>query len=135
MKYAQHRSTLRVTSPKGAQRRTYWHQLPYTYSILLLVLFSLLSWLASQSLFVVQIDILDSGRDTSKISSISSCDYSPKAIIVTVVIASMIVLGALIIAVRRHPPGMPLAAACSATISVACHPPLGDIVAAVQSVQ
>ena len=51
------------------------------------------------------------------------------------VIASMIVLGALIIAVRRHPPGMPLAATCSATISAACHPLLGDIVAAVQSVQ
>ena len=135
MKYAQCRSTLRVTSPKGAQRSTYWLQLPYSYSIPLLILSSLLSWLASQSLFLVQIDIVSRDRGASQITSITTCGYSPGAIVLTMVIVSIIALGTLIIAIRRYPSGMPLASTCSATISAACHPPLGDVDAAVQPVQ
>ena len=135
MQYAHRRSTLRVTSPKGAQRSTYWLQLRYTYSIPLLVLSNLLSWLASQSLFVVQILCLDESRDVSQATPISSCGYSPGAIILTMVVGSIIALGALIVATRRYPPGMPFASTCSAAISAACHPPPGDVDAAVLPIQ
>ena len=132
MKYAHHRSTLRVTSPKGAQRSTYYLHLPYSYSIPLVILSTLLSWLASQSLFVVQIDVLDRDRNTSRMTT---CGYSPEAIVLTMVVASLIVLGALITAARRYPPGMPHVSTCSAAISAACHPPPGDVDAAVLPVQ
>ena len=135
MRFAHHRSTLRVTSPKGAQRSTCWLQLPYTYSIPLLILFNLLSWLASQSLFTVQIDILDLDREILKERVISSCGYSPEAILLATAVGSMIVLGSLAMAVRRYPPGIPLASTCSAAISAACHRPPDDVDAAVLPVQ
>lgn len=135
MRYAHHRSTLRVTSPKGAQRSTYWLQLPYTYSLPLLILSSLLSWLASQSLFPVQIGILDLDRDIVNEKIISSCGYSPEAIILTTAVGSMIVFGTLATAARRYQPGMPLASTCSAAISAACHRRPDDVDAAVLPVQ
>ena len=134
MKYAHHRRTLRVTSPSGAQRSTYWLQLPYRYSIPLLILSTLLSWLASQSLFVVQIEIVDRNQRTSWNKSISSCGYSPGAIVMTMIVASIIVLGALILAAKRYPIGMPHVSTCSAAISAACHPS-DDVDAAVLPVQ
>lgn len=135
MQYAHRRSTLRVTSPKGAQRSTYWLQLPYTYSLPLLILSSLLSWLASQSLFPIQISILDSDRNTLNERKISSCGYSPEAIILAIVVGIMIILGTLVTAARRYPPGMPLASTCSAAISAACHRLPNDVDAAVLPIQ
>ena len=141
MQYAHRRSTLRVTSPKGAQRSTYWLQLPCTYSIPLLILSSLLSWLASQSIFVVQIDVLvpeylaDDYEDRAGSSTISSCGYSAGAIVLTLVVGSIIAVSALLVAARRYPPGIPLASTCSAAISAACHPPPDDVDAAVLPVQ
>lgn len=135
MRYAHHRSTLRVSSPKGAQRSTYWLQLPYTYSLPLLILSTLLSWLASQSLFPIQIGILDLNHDILKERVLSSCGYSPEAIILTMVVGSTIVLGALATSVRRYPPGMSLASTCSAAISAACHRRPDDVDAAVLPVQ
>ena len=66
---------------------------------------------------------------------ISSYGYSPGAIILTLVAGGVIALGALMLAARRYPPGMPLAATCSAAISAACHPPPEDVDAAVLPVQ
>lgn len=51
--------TLRVTSPKGQQRSTYRLQLPYRYSIPLIVISILLHWLVSNALYVF---ILEGGK-------------------------------------------------------------------------
>ncbi|KAL0263645.1 hypothetical protein SLS55_002626 [Diplodia seriata] len=134
--YLHHRKPLRVTSPTGRQRSTYWLHLPYRYSIPLLVASGLLHWLASQSLFLVQVTVLAEGdRDPAAARQISTCGYSPVAIIMTVVVGSVIVLGGLGLALRRYPAGMPLASSCSATISAACHPPEDDVDASVLPVQ
>lgn len=45
--YAKQRKSLRVTTPKGTQRSTYWLQLPYAYSIPLIVGSATLHWLVS----------------------------------------------------------------------------------------
>lgn len=135
MWYAHHRSTLRVTSAKGVQRSIYWLQLSYTYSLPLLILSSLLSWLASQSLFPIQIGIVDLNRDILKERILSSCGYSPEAIILIMVVGSMIVLGTFATAARRYPPGIPLASTYSAAISAACHRPPDDVDASVLPVQ
>ncbi|KAL1646103.1 hypothetical protein SLS58_003523 [Diplodia intermedia] len=134
--YLHHRKPLRVTSPSGRQRSTYWLHLPYRYSIPLLVASGLLHWLASQSLFLVQVTVLAEGdRDPAAARQISTCGYSPVAIIMTTVVGSVIVLGGLGLALRRYPAGMPLASSCSATISAACHPPEDDVDASVLPVQ
>ncbi|BCS26984.1 uncharacterized protein APUU_60032A [Aspergillus puulaauensis] len=54
--YAVHRKGLRVsTTPKGAQRSTYFLSLPSRYGIPVLVLSTLIHWLMSQSLFLVAV--------------------------------------------------------------------------------
>ena len=141
IRFASHRQTLRVTSPVGAQRSTYYLQLPYTYSIPLVVLSSLLSWLASQSLFMVQIDIMDESLipasipPTSMTNTISSCGFSPGAIILTVMVGSLIAFGAILTGLRRYSSGMPLAATCSGAISAACHRADDDVDASVLPLQ
>ena len=49
---------MRVSSPKGSQRSTYWLQLPYRWSIPLMSAMALLHWLVSQALFVVNVKVL-----------------------------------------------------------------------------
>ncbi|OJD36457.1 uncharacterized protein BKCO1_110001 [Diplodia corticola] len=134
--YLAHRKPLRVTCPAGRQRSTYWLHLPYRYSAPLLVASGLLHWLASQSLFLVQVTVLaEADRDPAAARQISTCGYSPVAIILTVAVGSLIMLGGLALALRRYPAGMPLASSCSATISAACHPPEDDVDASVLPVQ
>ncbi|OCL09335.1 hypothetical protein AOQ84DRAFT_431347 [Glonium stellatum] len=129
------RRTLRVTSPSSQQRSSYWLQLPYTYAVPLTVASGLLHWLASQSLFMVQITVVNDDGEPDPGLSISTCGYSPVAIILTTIVGSFIVLGGIGTALRRYPAGMPLASSCSAAISAACHPPSEDIDAAVLPVQ
>ncbi|KAL8830601.1 MAG: hypothetical protein Q9170_005666 [Blastenia crenularia] len=138
--FARHRKTLRVSSPVGAQRSTYWLQLPYRYSLPLIVLSSLLSWLASQSLFVVKIDVLDhSGpggiRTVQPDKSILSCGFSPGAIVLAILAGTFIMLGAVLLGIQKYTSEMPVAATCSAAISAACHALDDDPDAAVLPIQ
>ncbi|KAL8997820.1 MAG: hypothetical protein Q9169_002992 [Polycauliona sp. 2 TL-2023] len=122
--FANNRKTLRVSSPVGKQRSNYWLQLPYRYSIPLVILSSLLSWLASQSLFLVKINVLERNGNTRSIQpdkSILTCGYSPGAIVLAISVGAVIMLAAVLLGLRTYTPEMPLAATCSATISAACH--------------
>ena len=124
--FAHHRKTLRITSPEGQQRSTYWLQIPYRYSIPLSITSSLLHWLLSQSIFLARVTAVDPTgvEDTSE--SISTCGYSSIAIIFVIGFGSILPLIAIAHGFRRYPNGMPFAASCSAAISAACHPPEGD---------
>ena len=139
--FAKQRKTLRVTSPVGAQRSTYWLQLPYRYSLPLVILSSLLSWLASQSLFVVKINVLDrpsspgGQRFSNPKDTIFGCGYSPGAIVLAIFVGTLIMLGALLLGARKYSPDMPIAATSSAAISAACHAPADDVDAAVLPLQ
>lgn len=125
-RFAYQRKTLRVTSPVGKQRCTYYLQLPYTFALPLLVLSGSLHWLLSQSIFLARVTVFNAGGGESKYSSISTCGYSCIAIIFVIGVASVTILGSLGFGFRRYPAGIPLAAGCSAAISAACHPPIGD---------
>ncbi|KAK4993546.1 hypothetical protein LTR66_005998 [Elasticomyces elasticus] len=133
--YFHSRKPLRVTSPVGQQRSTYWLHLPFTYAIPLTVTSGLLHWLASQSIFMVQISMLSESRDPGSTTRISTCGYSPVAIILTTVVVSLIVITGIVTGMRKYRIGMTLASSCSAAISAACHPPEGDVDASVLPVQ
>ena len=135
MSFATRRQPLRVTSPTGQQRSTYWLELPYHYSLPLLALSSVLSWLASQSLFVVRVVVRDKGHRLPPGFIISTCGYSPGAVTLTLILSFVIVSGTIATAARRYPAGIPLSATCSGAISAACHPPAGDDEVAVLPVQ
>lgn len=131
-KYYYHRKSLRVTAPIGQQRDTYWLSVPFRYAIPMTVLSGLFHWLASQSLFLVQITVTandpqNKSRYVSPKDSISTCGFSPLAIILTTVTGTVIAIGGLAIGRIKLPPGMPVAGSNSAAISASCHPPDADV--------
>lgn len=121
--YAVHPKGLRVsTTPKGAQRSTYFLSLPYRYGIPLLILSTLIHWLMSQSLFLVAVQAYNPTHERDPVQDLTSCGYSPVAII-SVVSVGLVMLSFLVaLACRRLRDGMPVAGGDSMTISAACHP-------------
>ena len=142
--FANQRRTLRVTCPVGKQRSTYWLQLPYRYGVPLLVMAVALHWLVSQSLFLVRVAVTyqpgqlepyqQSDRSNYKWQNdgylISSCGYSPIAIITVIPVGALLLLAVIATGFRKYRKGIPLAGSCSAAISAACHRPEEDVDAA-----
>ncbi|KAJ4348981.1 hypothetical protein N0V95_004978 [Ascochyta clinopodiicola] len=139
LSYAQKRKGLRLSrSPTGEQRSTYFLQLPYRFGIPLVILSGILHWLVSQSIFLVSIDLYDymdnksvAGQqwlrdsvrwDDDRPLSITTCGYSPIAIIFVLVIGSLMLMALLGVGFIPYKHNMPLAGSCSMAISAACHP-------------
>lgn len=123
-KYGSKSNFLRVTTPTGRQRSTYRLQLPYRYGVPLLIGSGTLHWFVSQSIFLARVDIVDSDQVVDRIST---CGYSPIAIICGVILGFIVVLVGIANGFRKVRGGMPFAGSCSAAISAACHPPEADI--------
>ena len=56
--YATESKTMRVTRPRAGQRSTYWLQLPYRWSLPLMGAMTLLHWLVSEALYMVDVTVL-----------------------------------------------------------------------------
>jgi hypothetical protein len=130
--YSRRRKGLRVTKPVGQQRGTYWLSVPFRFAVPMTILSGLFHWLASSSLFKVQITVTvqsDRGlqRTVSNAQSIATCGYTPVAIILTTVVPTVIALGGVVIGRFRYPAGMPVAGSNSAAISASCHPSEEDV--------
>ena len=132
--YASKRNFLRVTSPIGGQRSTYRLQLPYRYGIPLLIGSSVLHWFVSQSIFIARVNVIDSTEAEVLGVGISTCGYSPMAMIVVIILGSIVILLGILNGFRQARIGMPLAGSCSAAISAACHPPEADVDASLKRV-
>ncbi|PSN72268.1 hypothetical protein BS50DRAFT_617555 [Corynespora cassiicola Philippines] len=118
--YSDKRKGLRVSSaPSGEQRSTYFLQLPYRFSIPLMILNALLHWLVSQSLFFVSIESYD--IDNHLHSSALTCGFSPIAIVTTIAVTIFMIWGLLAFGYVPLKSDMPLAGSCSAAISAECH--------------
>lgn len=129
--------SLRVSSaPRGAQRSTYFLQLPYRYALPLVTFSGSLHWLISQSLFLVNLEMYGPSADDPLTmvsladdkqhlgsSDLKSSAYSPIGII-CVVFIGLIMIGFLLGSAGRRLRfgGIPVAGSCSAAISAACHP-------------
>ena len=57
---------------------------------------------------------------------ITTCGYSPGAMVITVVVGTVLAVVVLIIGLRKFPDDMPLAGTHSAAIAAACHATKGD---------
>ena len=134
-RFASHRKSLRVSSPKGSQRSTYWLQLPWTYSLPLSIASAILHWLVSQSIFLVRIDSYDPHHNLDPSTSFSSCGYSAYALVITMIVGSVMFLALLCNGFRRLDTRMPLVGSCSLAISAACHRPPDDDEASLLPVQ
>lgn len=126
------KKTLRVSTPRGQQRSTYYLQLPYRYSLPLLGFGMLLHWLVSQSLFLTRLtrysntgDQLDQlGQETSTVS------YSCLPILLTGLCGIPLCIFVVLTGRRQVHPQVPMAGSCSIAISAACHRPVDDVDAA-----
>ena len=117
--YSFQRKGLRISSgPTGAQRGSHLLQLPYRFAVPLMVLSGLLHWAASQSIFLVDVEV-----SSHEQGFITTCGYSPLAILCFVCLGVLMVLFLLALSFRRFKTGMPVAGNCSAAISAACHLP------------
>lgn len=117
--FASKRKFLRVSGPEGQQKSTYWLQLPYQYSIPLLVTMAFLHWLISRSLFFKSVDYYDaSGRMSDE--SYTACAYSPLALILSISLGAILVLVLVGLSFRKVDRGMPMLGSCSMAISAAC---------------
>ncbi|KAH8812621.1 hypothetical protein F5884DRAFT_820450 [Xylogone sp. PMI_703] len=118
--------------PVGLQRSSYTLSLPLTYSVPLLVLFILIHWLISQSVFVVQTIVFGPGANAVRIPKYdtSHIGYSTLGIALSITLAGVLILLLIINSfVRKYPNaprGFPSMAVNSAAISAVCHPPKDD---------
>ncbi|KIK53473.1 hypothetical protein GYMLUDRAFT_178943 [Collybiopsis luxurians FD-317 M1] len=127
LSYASSHKPLRVSSPEGEQRSTYFLQIPYRFGLPLMAYSALLHWLVSQSIFLVQVDyeswIVNQGF--TDVGSLISCGYSPAAMVLASIVAATLILSAVVIGFfKRLDCSMPLVGSCSFAISAACHPPV-----------
>ncbi|MCJ1379121.1 hypothetical protein MMC17_002221 [Xylographa soralifera] len=130
--YAIHRKALRVSNPRGAQRSTYYLQLPYRYAIPLMIVFGALHWAFSQSVFFVQINVFD--VNVQPLNTIQACGWSAPALATAIALGYVASLALWAIGKRKYHAGMPIMSSCSLAISAACHAPPGDEHAAVKKV-
>ncbi|KAI9726332.1 MAG: hypothetical protein M1828_001606 [Chrysothrix sp. TS-e1954] len=120
LSHARRRRTVRVSSPRGAQRSTYWLQLPYRYAIPFMLIMATLHWLVSQSIYLVNIQ--STSWDLSLIDLFINCGFNLGAVLLSCLVGAGLIISLIVIAFSRtYPSGMPLASSCSLTISAACH--------------
>jgi hypothetical protein len=120
---AHNRQPLRVTSPCGEQRSTYFLSLPYRYLISISTVSVATHWILSQSLFLVAIDVFDLRGTFNPSHSILTCGFSCIALIFLIGIGWLVFITGVGMGFRRYRGGMPLAGSCSSALSAACHPP------------
>jgi hypothetical protein len=121
------RKGLRVTSPVGQQRDTYFLQLPYKWSLPLTMASGGLHWLLSQSVFLVRIDTYDrQGKLVEGELSKSACGFSGTSWMVMTICFWLLVGTVGLIGRKKIKVKIPFAASCSLVISAACHPSRDD---------
>ncbi|KAE8321014.1 hypothetical protein BDV39DRAFT_197984 [Aspergillus sergii] len=135
--FAYQQTTLRVTLPWGSQRETYWLQLPWRYSLPLLACSTVIHWLISQSIFLINLKIYQPNNElltrpnthfpsASDSGVITACGYSPLAIITAIAVAILMFAVLTTVSTFKLKPDIPVVGSCSVAISAACHPPEED---------
>lgn len=121
--YSLYRKALRVSQPSGSQRSTYYLSIPFRYAIPITGLMALLHWTTSESIFLVSIvNYYANGTPhPGSHAPRTGCGWSPAALLMSLIIGGLIILGLLGLGFLKYPRGMPLLSTCSLAISAACH--------------
>ncbi|KAF2119634.1 hypothetical protein BDV96DRAFT_629163 [Lophiotrema nucula] len=133
-RYAYRKKALRVTTPTESQRSTHFLSIPFKWAAPLTVTSGIFHWLLSQTLFLVRFEARKMNGDLYPTSA-CACGYSPLSLLVFtgVFFGFLFILVGLML--RRMEVCIPIAGHCSAVISAACHPPVGDKDAHLRKVQ
>lgn len=135
--HARIRKGIRVTDRTGYQRSSYWLQLPWKFSLPLLIASATLHWLISQSAFLVNVSIYTPARipmtapdeyiqAANSSGTITAIGYSPLAMMCGVCVVVIMLIALVTVMQLPLKSCMPLVGSNSFAISAACHPPEND---------
>ncbi|RWA10081.1 hypothetical protein EKO27_g5043 [Xylaria grammica] len=126
-------NSLRVTEPRGQQYSTYRLQLPYKYSIPLIVASAALHWLVSNTIFVFvstggyfgttrfNVPYGEGGDPSLPANTAVAVQYSLTSLVVLITVSSVLVTIPLILAFKKLPSNITQPGSNSLAISAACH--------------
>ncbi|KAF5559364.1 hypothetical protein FNAPI_4808 [Fusarium napiforme] len=121
-KYSVAFRSLRVTEPRGSQNATYRLQLPYRFSIPLIIISIGLHWIYSNCIYVSNYEAYAPGYPYKRDVTVG-LQFSSKAILVGLLTSIGVAITPLFLAFVKLPGVMVIAGANSAVISAACHYP------------
>lgn len=123
-RFAYEQKNLRVSSPIGDQRSTYWLQMPYKGGLPLVATAFIFHWLISESLYFARVAVYDLNGEYVPENDISTIGYSfpPLVLVLCLGVFVVFVFGAGS-GFMKFRPGLPLTDGCSGcvVISAACH--------------
>jgi hypothetical protein len=79
--YGIKRKGLRVSSPKGLQRSTYFVSIPLKYGLNLMAVFSIFHWILSRSVFLTEVESIHPANNAVQ-NNLPLLASSPRAIII-----------------------------------------------------
>lgn len=141
------RKGLRVSDRRrGAQRATYFLQLPYRVGVPLMMASGLLHWLVGQSIFLVDIEgfVWEDSTGNYVPASVGdnisqlTCGFSPMPMILVLILGVGMVVPLFMFGMKRFKTNMPVVGCNSFAIAAACHvekDEAGEDGAAIQRVQ
>ncbi|KAK5070204.1 hypothetical protein LTR51_007901 [Lithohypha guttulata] len=124
--YSVRRKPLRVSSPQGVQRSTYFLSLPYRVAVPLMIISGVMHWLISQSVFLAVVARYDPYGNLGDPAQVSTLGFSPLPMVITLGTGILLLLSILTLGLWRFKSVMPVASSCSAAIAAACHGPTGE---------
>jgi hypothetical protein len=121
------RKGIRVSGhQQGRQRSTYFLQIPYRFSLPIMLIFATLHLLVSQSFFLVWVEeyaySFPGARELRDMGSEYSSGFSAVALLVTILVGLVPLVWIIILGQSKLDPDMPVAGSCSAAIAAACQP-------------
>lgn len=119
--FTKHRKALRVSSPRGKQRSTYWLQLPWSYSLPLIAASGSLHWLLGRSVYLVKVDVYGCFGHRQADKDFFACGYTPITVLILLVLLGLMLMALMALASRTLEPGSPLVRLNSLAIAAACH--------------
>ena len=107
------------------------------YAVPTMILFAILHWCLSQAIFLLRIEVYSHLDANARLDwdSITTCGYSSIAVLISMLVSVIGIVGGLALGFLKTQAGIPLGAGCSAIISAGCHRPEIDIHASVSSVK
>ncbi|KAF5010439.1 hypothetical protein FDECE_3408 [Fusarium decemcellulare] len=121
-KYSVEFRALRVTEPKGKQSATYRLQLPYRFSIPLIIVSTVLHWMYSNCIYVSNYEAFRPQYPYPPEITVG-LQFSSKAILIALVVSITVAITPIFLAFIRLPGITVISGGNSAVISAACHIP------------
>lgn len=132
IRYFTVKDSLRVSTPKNiTQQSSHFLSLPWEYAVPQVLSFTILHWLVSQSVFLVQTTAFGPGPDGQRLSmdDRSRVGFSALGILCSTLWGAMVILGLFVNSFRRYsgvPKDIPSMATNSSALSACCQRPSDD---------